>query len=91
MNPAPANDEEQDNDDLLGEEEVVLKFDLENFIDRVKEERCIWDTSCRTFKVVHIEKMLKKVNFRDILLLIFFEFNLMFNPRTSFCEIFLLQ
>ena len=38
--------------------------------------------------VVHIEKMLKKVNFRDILLLNFFEFNLMFNPRTSFCEFF---
>ena len=32
--------------------------------------------------------MLKKVNFRDILLLNFFEFNLIFNPRTSFCEFF---
>ena len=41
----------------------------------------------KEFKVVHIEKMLKKVNFRDILLLIFFEFN----SRTSFCEIFLLH
>ena len=41
--------------------------------------------------MVHIEKMLKKVNFRDILLLNYFEFNLMFNPRTSFCEFSLLQ
>ena len=38
--------------------------------------------------MVHIEKMLKKVNFRDILLLIFFEFNLMFNPKIHFVKFF---